>query len=135
VTKPSDSNVPEGTTIFIPSYGLHRDPSYFAPLTDTFVPERWLPLDKQLELEPGIFKDQSKVVQNLDAFIPFSTGPANCVGKNLAWMEMRMVVCLTMQKYDIRFEDGFQPKQWEDDMRDFFVTMKGELPVILTPRK
>jgi len=135
VTKPSNSYVPEGTTVLIPTYGLQRNPRYFAPLADIFVPERWLPTSKQLELEPAIFKDQSKVVQNLDAFMPFSAGPANCVGKNLALMEMRMVVCLIMQKYDMRFEDGFHPKQWEDDIHDFFITLKGRLPVVLTPRK
>jgi len=67
VTKPSNSYVPEGTTVLIPTYGLQRNPRYFRPPRWYFVPERWLPTSKQLELEPAIFKDQSKVVQNLDA--------------------------------------------------------------------
>jgi cytochrome P450 len=131
----SPSYIPEGTTTFIPTYCLQRDPCNFSPLPDNFLPERWLPAEKQLELELAIFKDQSKVVHNLDAFIPFSTGPSNCVGKNLAWMEMRMLVCLMLQRYDMQFEEGYCPKLWEDDIQDYFVMMKGRLPIVLAPRK
>ena len=87
-----------------------------------------------MELEPQVFKDQINTL-NLNAFIPFSTGPSNCVGKNLAWMEMRMLVCLMMQRFEMRFEEGYQPKEWEDNMLDYFINVKGRLPVVLTPRK
>jgi cytochrome P450 len=87
-----------------------------------------------MSLEPSIFKGTNKVIHNLTAFIPFSFGPANCVGKNLAYQEMRMVVCMLMQKFDMRFEDGFDVKSWEVNMQDYFLTTKGQLPVILTTR-
>jgi len=45
-----------------------------------------------------------------------------------------MVICVLMQKFDMRFEDGFDVKSWEVDMLDYFVTIKGKLPVVLTPR-
>ena len=131
----STSYIPENTTAFISHYCLHRDPRCFAPFTDSFIPERWLSVEKQMELEPTIFKHQSKVTLNMNAFIPFSVGPSNCVGKNLAWMEMRMLVCLMMQKYEMRFEEGFRPEQWEHEMEDYFIMMKGRLPIVLTPRK
>ncbi|KAF8235772.1 cytochrome P450 [Tricholoma matsutake] len=127
--------IPENTGVFVPFYCLQRDPRNFAPLPDSFVPERWLSVEKQLELEPAIFKDQSEVVLNMNAFIPFSIGPSNCVGKNLAWMEMRMLVCLMMQRYEMKFEEGYRPGQWDDDMQDYYVMMKGRLPIVLTPRK
>lgn len=88
-----------------------------------------------MEFEPVLFKDQSSVVLDTNAFVPFSFGPSNCVGKNLAWMEMRMTVCMIMQKFDIKLADGFHPERWEEDILDFFVMMKGKLPVVLTPRK
>ncbi|KAF9468211.1 cytochrome P450 [Collybia nuda] len=127
--------VPEGTAAFVPFYVLHRDPRCFAPFPDSFIPERWLPAEKQIELEPGLFKDQSKVVTDVNSFLSFSTGPSNCVGKNLAWMEMRMLACLLLQKFDMRFEDGYNPKRWEEEMLDYFVMLKGRLPIVLTPRK
>ncbi|GLB40144.1 putative cytochrome p450 [Lyophyllum shimeji] len=127
--------VPKGTSTFVHFYSLHRDPRYFSPLPDAFLPERWLPPDMQIKLEPGHFKDQANVVLNANAFIPFSFGPSNCVGKNLAWMEMRMLVCMMMQKYEMRFEEGYRPEWWEENTLDYFVMMKGRLPVVLTPRR
>jgi cytochrome P450 len=134
-TKYSISYIPENTSVLMPFYTLHRDPRNFSPHPDEFIPERWLPIEKQIELEPTIFNDQTKVHLNHNAFIPFSVGPSNCVGKNLAWLEMRMLVCLVMQKLEMRFEEGYRPSQWDDDMQDYFVMMKGRLPVVLTARK
>jgi len=118
----------------VPPYTLHRDPRYFSPLPDSFVPERWLSQQDQLRLEPVLFKDQNELVLRSDCFIPFSFGPFNCVGKNVAWMEMRMVVCLVMQRFEIKLAEGYQVERWEEDISDYFVMTKGELPVVLTPR-
>ncbi|KJA26257.1 hypothetical protein HYPSUDRAFT_52570 [Hypholoma sublateritium FD-334 SS-4] len=126
--------LPEGNSAFIPTYALQRDPRYFSPFADRFIPERWLSEDKRMELEPKIFGNGNFVL-NTTAFIPFSTGPANCVGKNLAWMEMRMVIVLIMRRLDIRLEDGYNPQRWSSDIKDQFVTMKGVLPTMLTLRK
>ncbi|KAG6872248.1 hypothetical protein C0995_011597 [Termitomyces sp. Mi166 len=127
--------VPEGTSTFVSFFSLHRDPRYFSPLPNTFLPERWLSAEQQSLLEPGIFKDPSLTITNQAAFIPFSVGPSNCVGKNLAWMEMRMLVCLLMHRYEMKFEEGYDVDRWDEDMCDYFVMMKGRLPVVLAPRK
>jgi len=127
--------VPKGTSAFVHFYSLHRDPRNFAPFPDSFLPERWLSEKDQLSYEPALFKDQSNVILNHDAFIPFSFGPSNCVGKNFAWMEMRMVVCSILQKFDIKFQEGFVPRLYADSVTDYFVMGKGRLPVVLTPRK
>lgn len=116
-------------------YSVQRDPRNFSPLPDSFHPERWLSEEDQLKYEPGLFKDRSNVIHNNTAFVPFSLGPSVCVGRNLAYLEMRMLVCALMHKFEVRFEESFRPKQYEEDMGDFFVMMRGKLPVVLTPRK
>ena len=78
--------------------------------------------------------DKTPFRHNTAAFIPFSFGPANCVGKNLAYQEMRTVVCMMMQRLDFRFADGYDPECWDRDLKDYFVSIKGKLPVVLTPR-
>ncbi|RDB27055.1 hypothetical protein Hypma_005050 [Hypsizygus marmoreus] len=115
--------IPEGTQVYIPPYSVHRNPLHFSPATEEFVPERWL---------SG--RNDEDQVFNLSAFIPFSFGPANCVGRNLARREMMMVSSLILQKFDLRFADGYDSSLWVDQLHDHFVTRRGPLPVALTPR-
>ena len=49
-------------------------------------------------------------------------------------LEMRMVVALLMQRFDMRFADDYNPSRWEEDLRDVFIFETGELPVILSCR-
>lgn len=127
--------VPPGTQVFIPQYTLFRDKRYFSPLPDSFVPERWLPEDERARLEPNIFANTTEpFILNRAAFIPFSYGPANCVGKKLAWMEMRMLVCAVLRRFDLSFADGWDPQEWEDGLRGYFVVVKGKMPVVVRER-
>ncbi|KAF7317104.1 hypothetical protein HMN09_00445100 [Mycena chlorophos] len=125
--------VPEGTSTVVHTYSLHHDPRYFSPLPDSFVPERWLSSEQQLALEPDVFRS-GEVVHNTAAFIPFSVGPSNCVGRNLAYQEMRMVLCMIMSHFEMRFEESFDVHSWEDNLRDYFVVQRGQLPVVLKAR-
>ncbi|KAJ6457611.1 cytochrome P450 [Mycena sanguinolenta] len=115
--------IPEGTSVVVPPYTIHRDPRNFSPNPDKYIPDRWLAKD-----------DDLKFVTNDDAFIPFSSGPANCVGKNLAMLEIRMVVVYIMQAFKLQFSDGYDTYRWEHDLKDYFVMQKGSLPVNLTCR-
>lgn len=74
------------------------------------------------------------MIHNTDAFLPFSFGPGHCIGKQLAYREMRLVVASMVQKYKIRLEAGYDVKQWLVDMRDDAVFVKGKLPVVLKAR-
>lgn len=85
-------------------------------------------------LEPAIFKDRTNIVHNMSAFIPFSYGPADCIGKRLAMQEMRLVSCAILQRLELKFEDGFDTRSWEAGMLDYFVIKKAKLPVVLIPK-
>lgn len=103
-------------------------------MPDVFWPERWLPTEIRASLHPPDFEGPEKVVLDKSAFIPFSFGPAMCIGKNLAYEEMRMIVCFLMQTFDMRLADGYEPEQWEKDIQDMFIVHKGSLPVVLSSR-
>ncbi len=126
------SHIQEGTAISIPTYTIHRDPRYFFPKPNEFIPERWL--GSPSPSDPQSNSEKSGFVTNQAAFIPFSYGPANCVGKNLAMVEMRMIVALLMQRLDLRLADGFSAEEWESSLLDMFVITKGCLPVVLQAR-
>ncbi|KAJ7865599.1 cytochrome P450 [Mycena olivaceomarginata] len=122
-----DFIIPEGTSVVVPPYTMHRDTRYFSPSPDKYLPERWLGGDNATGTN-------CKFVVNEDAFIPFSTGPANCAGKSLAMLEIRMVVAYVMQAFELRFAEGYNEERWEDELKDYFVMQKGSLPVVVTSR-
>ena len=52
----------------------------------------------------------------------------------MALMEMRMVVATLVQKFDMKFAEGYDTRKWADDLKDYFSTTVGELPVVLHAR-
>lgn len=141
--------MPPGTAVNIPPYVIHRDETYFSPVPDKFWPDRWLPVnlrdsprnDQTLAKlsKTGTLQPKSDdITLNLSAFIPFSYGPANCIGKNLALLEMRAVISAIIRHFDLKFghdgEKEYDPENWHKDTEDWFVITTGKLPVILTSR-
>ncbi|KAI0746189.1 cytochrome P450 [Earliella scabrosa] len=94
---------------------LHGDSYNFSLAPDTFFPERWLIASgdasaaKQL---PSSLAHSSTFVHNEEAFIPFSYGPMNWVGKNLAQQEMRIVICAIMQRFHMRPVEGWTLEEY-----------------------
>lgn len=124
-------------------YTLHRDARNFSPCPDSFWPERWLLVDAEhsdnLKLsDDGVtanLRTTKEFRHNSAAFIPFSMGPANCAGKNLALMEMRMVICSLVQRFDMTFANGWNHDELEQNMQDIMVTKIGQLPIQLCKRR
>jgi len=98
--------IPPYTSVRVYTWAIHRDPRNFSPFTEEFWPERWL-----IAEDPSLFPfdDKMPFIHNPNAFIPFSFGPANCVGKNLALKEMKMVLCHLLQQVDLRLAEGSNP--------------------------
>ena len=105
------SLVPDGTNVLIHTFSIHRDARNFSN-PDTFLPERWL--------TDG--RPNSITNHNPDAFIPFSLGPQNCVGKKIAMTELRVVVAFVVQRIDIVSSDGPGMAGWEEGIEDWFAT-------------
>lgn len=61
-----DLQIEEGTSILIPTFGLHFDADYF-PDPDKFDPER--------------FSEENKANIKPFTYLPFGEGPRNCIGK------------------------------------------------------
>lgn len=70
---------------------------------DTFVPERWLPLAER----PVQYHNDT-----LTASRPFSVGFHSCLGKPLAWIELRLVMCRLLWAFD--FEADETPVDFDD---------------------
>ncbi|KAI0367365.1 high nitrogen upregulated cytochrome P450 monooxygenase 2 [Pilatotrama ljubarskyi] len=126
--------VPPGTAMFLHPYTMHRDPRNFSPFPDDFWPERWLIAAGRASPSDLDSKYSRSFAHNEAAFVPFSYGPANCVGKQLAMQEMRTVVCSVLQKFEMRLREGWNPQEYDEGFRDYFVTTRPAVPVTLKAR-
>lgn len=124
------SYLPEGTITTVHMYSIQRDARNFAPLPDSFWPERWLHVAEGARSVIGM-----KLVHNSTAFFPFSYGPGNCAGKGLALQEMRMVVSAMMQKLELSLAEGFDAVAYENEMHDYLILSRPPLPVVVKQRK
>ncbi|KAK1676524.1 cytochrome P450 [Colletotrichum godetiae] len=112
--------VPEGTATSVAQYAAYTSIYNFADPHD-FVPERWL-----AEPPEKYANDNKEVLQ------PFSYGPRNCIGKNLAYHEMRLILATVLWKFDIELED--QNSDWIEQ-KSFGIWEKPPLNVRLHSRE
>ncbi|PWY78383.1 cytochrome P450 [Aspergillus heteromorphus CBS 117.55] len=81
------------SNVCVNQYSAYLSPTNFHK-PERFIPERWLPEAKTDPSSP-FFDDQRNVLQ------PFSIGPRNCIGKNLAYAEMRVMLARVLWNFDL----------------------------------
>ena len=67
-------------------------------------------------------------------FLPFSLGPMNCVGKNLALQEIRMVACAVMQRLKFVLREGWDAEEYERGFKAYLVASRPIVPVVVRTR-
>jgi cytochrome P450 len=114
--------IPEWTQITLHTYSIHRDARYFHT-PDEFLPERWFG------------KGAPAGEHNTAAFLPFSYGPTICAGKNIALIEMRMVLCWILRHFRFSRAPGVVYEEWEGKIQDWFVVHQEPLMVNVSLRE
>ena len=85
-----------GVTISAPLYALHHDSRLFSE-PNAFIPERWLS-------DSNLYSDER---QNLkDYVLPFSIGGRACIGRNLAYMELSIVIAALALAFDWSLDES-----------------------------
>jgi cytochrome P450 len=92
--------IPAGTEVGVAAYTIHLNPAYY-PRPFEFLPERWL---EESDNESALTLARS-------AFAAFSTGRHSCVGKELAYMEMTLLVARIVHQYDIKLVGDDETKR------------------------
>ncbi|XP_012666249.1 cytochrome P450 3A4-like [Otolemur garnettii] len=79
--------IPKGTIVMIPTYALHRDPKYWAE-PEKFHPERFGRKNKD-HIDPHMY-------------MPFGSGPRNCIGMRFAFMSMKLALVRVLQNFSFK---------------------------------
>jgi len=95
--------LPGGTFVGVHQFAAYRS-TYNFTYPDHFIPERWLPDDSRLYIASPTdpeFTPKTFATDNKGVLQPFSVGPRNCVGLNLAFAEMRLIVARLLWNFDL----------------------------------
>lgn len=94
--------IPGGTVVSMGAPILHANPDIF-PDPISFVPERWMGEENQ----------------SLDKYlVAFSKGPRSCLGINLAWCELYLIIANVVRKLELKPDNATIENI---SFRDYFV--------------
>ena len=79
-------HIPQGAIPFIPQVALHRDPRYWEE-PKSFNPDRFSAAERS-KMKPF-------------SFMPFMAGPRNCIGKNFAMLEMKVMISRFLREFEL----------------------------------
>ncbi|KAF2717915.1 putative P450 monooxygenase [Polychaeton citri CBS 116435] len=87
---------PQGVVLGVPAYTIHHSKEIWGPDADEFRPERWEKLTERQK----------------NSFIPFSYGPRACVGRNVAEMELALIVSTVFRRYEFElYQDELETRE------------------------
>ncbi|KAJ5486234.1 hypothetical protein N7530_000534 [Penicillium desertorum] len=109
--------VPGGTVVSVSHLASSHSPANFTD-AEQFIPERYLD-------NPRFANDSKTAMQ------PFSFGPRNCIGRNLAYVEMRIILARMVFNFDMELD---QPEKDWMDQECFVLWNRPKLMIKLKPR-
>ncbi|KAH9902440.1 cytochrome P450 [Cubamyces lactineus] len=116
--------LPGGTIAALAARAIQMSPEHFFPVPEEFRPERWSPQG----LGPA-------TVTNKAVLTSFSFGPHYCMGKTLAYHQMRYALTRLILAFDMEFEEGFDPEAFNDGLLNMrTVLMKKKLRISVKRR-
>jgi fatty acid omega-hydroxylase len=118
---PDGTVVPAGSTVTYSIYSVGRMKSVWGEDCMEFKPERWLSVQGN-RFEPP--KDGYK-------FVAFNAGPRTCLGKDLAYLQMKSVAAAVLIRYRLLPVPGHKVQQ----KMSLTLFMKYGLRVFLYPRQ
>ncbi|XP_063930112.1 probable cytochrome P450 6a23 [Zophobas morio] len=106
-----DIVIEKGTTVVIPTLGLHYDEDYF-PDAEKFDPER--------------FSEENKNSRHRYVYIPFGEGPRMCIGMRFGIMQSKVGLAALLRSHIFTLNAKTQePFEWRAD--SFVLAVEGDI--------
>jgi cytochrome P450 len=96
-----DMVIPAGSIVNVHCFSMFR--SDWITDAETYDPDRWLDTNEQLP-------------QLKEMFIPFSAGKRNCIGQNMAMLQLRVITAYFIRYFDFELV--------EEPVKEYFITLK-----------
>ncbi|KAI5684276.1 hypothetical protein M9H77_05504 [Catharanthus roseus] len=87
-----DLHIPKGLSIWIPVLAIHHDEEIWGKDVNEFNPDRFA----TKSYAPGRH------------FLPFATGPRNCVGQSFALMEAKIILAMLISKFSFTISENYR---------------------------
>ncbi|PQE20304.1 hypothetical protein CJF30_00001610 [Rutstroemia sp. NJR-2017a BBW] len=111
--------VPPGMSVGVNQYSACRAEENFRD-PYSFKPERWL--------GDSMYSNDKR-----NTFQPFSNGPRNCLGKSLAYAELRLIISHILWNFDLELMP--ESKDWHAVQKTWSLWQKPDLYIRFIPRK
>jgi hypothetical protein len=126
--------LPVGTNCGTPTYSIHRQEAYYRA-AGTFLPERWIEGARCEVADTKWTTSKEQVDTARRAFCPFSIGPRGCIGKSMAFMEMRVTLARLVFLFEMALADRVgEDKQGHLALVDHFTSAKNGPNVVFRHR-
>lgn len=127
--------LPPGTNCGTPTYSIHRQERYYRE-PDRFVPERWIEGATCQTSTASWSTTKEDIEKARGAFCAFSIGPRGCIGKSMAFMELRMTLARIIFLFDIELADRVgEDATGHFELIDHFTSAKNGPNVIVRKRE
>ena len=120
-----DDHLPDGTfvgkgwLVNHSMYAMARLESLWGKDCEEFRPERWL-------REDGTFQPESPA-----KYPVFHVGPRMCLGKEMAYIQMKSIVACVLEELDVAVDGAYRPRK----VASLTLRMADGLPVTVKPRR
>lgn len=111
----TDVTIPQGTVVQFPIYCLHRDEQHY-PDPLTFDPDRFLP--------------EVKETRHPCTWIPFGSGPRNCIAMRFALFEAKVALVCVLKKFELLPTSKTPSLPLKFDNKSFLLTPEGRQLII-----
>ncbi|KAI9693417.1 MAG: hypothetical protein M1820_009293 [Bogoriella megaspora] len=119
--------LPAKTIVSYHSWAANTSPANFSE-PRKFIPERWLEPDPD---QPGQLNRMDFPHDKKDALQPFLQGPRDCIGQNLARLELHLILGRMLHAFDMTAPDGVSNLFVWENQSTYAVWDRSPLPVHL----